>query len=133
MLTVLFAFVTITFIHSTNGCPNVCVCNSTTSTVICSDFTLTWNQILDDIPTNTRKLYLKNGEILEKVTKTDNVFNPHGAISEDVPSLPKILVVHISSTKLPMEEKIFQPFRLAEELHLVYNSLEKLDNVEVIP
>ena len=126
-----FAFVTIIFIHSTNGCPDVCVCNCTTSTVICSDFTLTWNQILGDIPTDTRKLYLRSGEILERVTETDGVFNPRGTISEVLPSLSKVLAVHISSTKLPMEEKIFKPFRSAEELHLVYNSLEKLENAEV--
>ena len=131
MLRVLFAFVIIIFIHSINGCPNFCVCNSTTSTVICSDFTSTWNQILGDIPTNTRKLYLKNGEILERVTETDKVFNPHAAISEVVPSMLEVFAVHISSTKLPVEGKIFQPFRLAEELHLVYNSVEKLDNAEV--
>ena len=117
----------ITYTRSAIGCPDKCSCNSTTLTVICSDFALTWNQILNNIPTTTKMLQFKNGRILERVV-IDSPFRPR---IPQVQSLPKMTSLHITSSELTMNEKTFQPFREIEELHLVYNSLEQLNNTKM--
>ena len=128
---VLFAVVALIFTRSVEGCPAACICNSTSFSVMCSDFTSTWNQILGNIPSNTKNLQLKNGQILEDVTETDAILNPHGTVFNPKYLFPEIRTVHISSTKLAFTNKALEPFRLTEELHLVYNSVEKLEGAQV--
>ena len=123
----LFLLFAIACRHSAFGCPDRCSCNSTSLTVICSDFVLTWNQVLNNIPKCTKTLRLKNGRILEHVAAVDSHFHPRGKIPQPL----RVTSLYIASTKLNINEKTFQPFSGIEELHLVYNSLEQLSNTNV--
>ena len=119
--------------HSVYGCPDDCLCNSTSLTVICSDFSLTWNQILNNIPINTEQLYVRDGTILEEAAVFNKIFSPHATTPQAVQSLPQVSCVHISTTRIVMtlNEDTFQPLKSTREIHLVYNSLENLSNSKI--
>ncbi len=113
-----------------NGCPDNCGCDSATFTVICSDFALSWKELVSNIPADTRQLELRKGTLLDaSLGDESRLFSPHFQAESSLflPDITKVAMSHVD-IRVPLNEDAFQPITSTRELHLVFSSLKELND-----